>query len=640
MNKNEIKLLEILINTKEVIKANELSLLLGVSTKSIRNYVSEINKIKKCIYSTNKGYTVDRELAVDLLHIEYSNDLPETKNERVSYMLMKLLKKSNASSINLQDFCDQLFISYETVKKDFIDVKEKLLDYNIFVRIEKDDIYVEGSEKQKRKMLSSLLCEEFTENVLSIDSISKIFPKINIPELADDIRENTKKHGFFINEYALVNLILELSIGMDRIMNNFIHISRHAPIKHPENSEVNLANELVNIVEKKYNIEYSESEFEEFSNTLISSLTKMDYLKIKMDDLSNLIDEEDMQLVNQLLDNMKAWDYFDLSNEGFIVKFALHIKNLRRRILRKYELKNPLTQNIKMSCPLIFEHAVELSNQIKQFTQSSISDHETAFLALHIGNMIRESNFINEQIKCVLLFPQYYDYSDKLVKSINAEFENEMVISYIVTNDEKIDWSKFDLLISTIPSNDLNCDIPKVQITPFLTRNDKLTISNEIEKINLSRKRDFLKNNLLKITDKNLFFKNKTMTSKKDIIYFICDEMRKNGCVDGSYVDEVLERENESSTAFGKIAIPHSFNMDAKKTNMFVFLSEKPIQWDENQVNIVLLFAVKHNERSIFFNVFDNLVVQLLEPTNLNLVMKSESITDFVDNFVKCLKSE
>lgn len=54
--------------------------------------------------------------------------------------------------------------------------------------------------------------------------------------------------------------------------------------------------------------------------------------------------------------------------------------------------------------------------------------------------------------------------------------------------------------------------------------------------------------------------------------------------------------------------------MNAKKSGMFVLLNEKkPLEWDKHQVSIVLLFAINEDERGIFHDVYDNLIVLLLK---------------------------
>lgn len=635
MNKKSEKLLEILIDAKEVINANELSLLLDVSTKTIRNYVAEINAERKCIGSSNKGYSVKTSIAKQLLE-ETKSDVPQTQKERVSFILMKLLKRDVNSQIDLYDMSDELAVSYETIKKDFVLVKETLVEYNIFIQMNDSCVLVEGAEKDKRKLLSSLLSGEFNENVLSMDVLDQVFPNYDVKDLAESIQSICKDYHYFINEYALINLVLEISIGIDRIKNHFNHTARHHYRSRFGDRELMMVNKVVAKIEEKYQIAYDESELEEITNIMISSLMKMDYEKINMQNLEEVIGEDGMKLITILKEEMANWDYFNLDNEDFMIKFSLHIKNLRLRMNSGYLLKNPLTQHIKTSCPMIFEHAVEIANKIKHFVGCTINEHEIAFLALHIGSMMGETDYLKDRIKCILLFPQYYDYTTKLIQDINDEFEHDIVISNVFTNPDFIK-EEHDLLISTIA---VDSPIQTVQITPFLTRNDKQNIHNMIEKINLAKKKDYLQQHLMAITDPELFSKNLRFDTKQEVINYICAKMVQRGYVSHQYVQDVTEREHESSTAFGKLAVPHSFQMDAKKTSVYIMLLDKALPWDENNVNIILLFAIKSEERSLFFNIFDNLVTQLLEPSNLNSVLKSNTIYEFIENFVDCITTE
>jgi lichenan operon transcriptional antiterminator len=78
-------------------------------------------------------------------------------------------------------------------------------------------------------------------------------------------------------------------------------------------------------------------------------------------------------------------------------------------------------------------------------------------------------------------------------------------------------------------------------------------------------------------------------------------------------------------------------SMNAKKTGMFVLLSDKPIPWGESAVNIVLLFSVSKESRSLFYDIFDNLIVLLLETPNKIKVMGCNTYESFVETVINCL---
>lgn len=72
---------------------------------------------------------------------------------------------------------------------------------------------------------------------------------------------------------------------------------------------------------------------------------------------------------------------------------------------------------------------------------------------------------------------------------------------------------------------------------------------------------------------------------------YISSRLIKLDYVDSSFFEEVLKREQLSSTAFGNFAIPHSMKMKAMKTGIDVVITRNPIAWDKYPVNLVLMIC-------------------------------------------------
>ena len=98
----------------------------------------------------------------------------------------------------------------------------------------------------------------------------------------------------------------------------------------------------------------------------------------------------------------------------------------------------------------------------------------------------------------------------------------------------------------------------------------------------------------------------------------------------------MLERERSYSTAYGEVAVPHAFYMNALRTGMYICINAKPVQWGENRVRIMLLFAVNKDDRTRFYEVFENLIVLLLEPSNAHKVAQSRTYNEFIVNITDC----
>ena len=137
--------------------ATALAEKLNVSSRSIKTYVKEINsEYENAILSSRNGYEIQKETGIKILE-SLTNDLPQTSNERVYYIITKLLNHSYTLPINVYDLCDELYISSSTIKNDLLKVKRKLSKFDLQLVTKGDFISAEGLEKNKRHLLSSIL---------------------------------------------------------------------------------------------------------------------------------------------------------------------------------------------------------------------------------------------------------------------------------------------------------------------------------------------------------------------------------------------------------------------------------------------------------------------------------------------------
>jgi lichenan operon transcriptional antiterminator len=638
LNKNYYRLINVMIESqKDTITSKELAMLLDVSVKSVKNYVSLINYEQQLITPSSRGYKINKKDALKVIETE-SQAIPQNSKERINYILNHILSNHSNQPIDLYDLAEELMISYETIQHDFVSVKHLLSKYNLFVKISSSMVVLNGSERDKRKLFSKLIIDEFSENILSLDSLSRVFPKYDLAWLADMIHNTCKDYHYFINDYSLLSLLLEVTIGVERIRNKFELISRSDINKHGTR-EKQLAQTIAVKIEVKFNIKYSEDEIGELTSLLISYLMKLEPDNLNIENILNYVGSDCMEIVEELKTLMNEWDFIDTSNEEIIIRLALHIKNLLIRLKNGYVAFNPLTNQIRSTYPLIFECSVELAEKIKKITGYLVDNNEIAYLALHIGCMLGERNLIENKITCICLFPHYYDYSTKLIEEINNYFNDKMVISGIVTRYSEAETIKnYEILLTIVPISN-HRDERILQISPFFNQKDKALISLKIDEINLMKYKNNLKYKLYKFVSPELFCKDMLFVNSKEALLFMVNKMAELGCVEESYLDDVMQREKEASTAYGRIAVPHSFNMDAKKSSIFVLVSSKGLKWGEGTVNIVLLFAINKNDRAFFYEIFDCLISNLLQVENVNKVILGSNLQEFISSLIDCIEN-
>ena len=628
MKNQLIQLIRTLKDSDVPVTSSSLANKLNVSPRSVKSYIQEINaSIPATITSSRKGYTIDRDKADELLSASRSL-VPQTPEERVNYIINTLIKKG---LLNAYDLCDEMFISYSTLKSDLVSVRKTLAKADLELVNQSDTLVVNGLEKNKRKLLSSLLYSESRNNIINYEKMSETFDNIDVRYLKDTILNKFEEHRFFINDYSLENLILHSAITIDRIRNGYDTDTGNKAPSILKSHEYDLARDIIENFEEKYQIRFNDSEIGEFAMLILSRASNLDYENVTIENVRQYVGEEIYQLTNDLIkDFSNYYFYIDLSKPEFFVRFALHLKNLLIRANSGYFSKNPLTVSIKQNCPLIYDSAVNAARLVKEKTGINLNDDEIAYIAFHIGGALELQSDLSNKVSCSIFCPSYYNMNNRLADKIAERFSDSLVISTIFTQEEEISRISSDLLISTIHS-DFKIPVPSLVISPLINQNDLDNIQNKITEIKTLKKQRQFKENLSSLIKEELFFVTEKKFEKEELIHFMAEKLRQGAYASDTFESDVLERDAISSTAFGTFAIPHAMKMNELKTGICICILKNPVDWDENKVELVMMLCFNRNERQLFNELFEPLSMILIDPDNLNKAIKTKSADEFID---------
>ena len=636
MKPKMIKLIRILSDYTEFVTAANLAANMDVSTRSIKSYIQEINSIyPEAIESSREGYRIKKPIAQQILS-DSGTHIPQSSPERIVYIINSLIK--NDTSVNTYDLCDEMFISYSTIKNDLQAVKSKLRKFDLQLNNNHDNLSVDGLEKNKRRLLSSILYDESNVNFVNLETIHNIFPEIDIELIKNSLLEIFDQFHYFVNDYSLINLVLHITIAIDRIRNRNIStedISRMPPLT---SHEYELARNIARKIEEDFQIEYNQSEIYELALLLISRATAIDYQSITVSNLGDFISPECLSLVKELISSVDSYYYIDLTEPEFLIRFALHIRNLLQRSKNNYFSRNPLTEEIKTSCPLIYDVSVCLSGIITERTGITINDDEIAYIAFHLGSTLEAQKNLNEKVTAVLYCPSYYNTNVKLTDTINRHFSSELLITNILTDERELEKTgKTDLVLSTVPLNSV-VQYPLIQISPFFTEKDVQSVRRQLMDVKIDKRRGRFREYLEYLIIPEFFEKRDDLGDYDQTIRHMVGKMVSLGYVDEDFEEDIRAREQLSSTAFQDFAIPHAMKMQAHKTGINVLISKAPIKWNQRQVHIVLMLCFNRDERFIFNEIFEPLTMVLSSPENVKRLAQTENYREFIDmltNFIE-----
>lgn len=629
------KLLRILIEAQSS-TAQTLADRLGVSVRSIKTYVHEINKEHQALIASSRtGYSVDSSRARAILHDDHKH-IPQVSQERVVWIIRHLLNQEN-KKMNVYDICDELFISLSTLKNELTKVKRKTAKFDLTLRSQGDELYVEGLEKNKRKILSTILYDESNINFVNLKSLQHAFIDIDIEFIKNTVLQIFETYHYFINDYSLINLVLHITIAVDRLKHHNSNQEDITKMPAVRFHEYELASKVAEKMEEHFHIEYSKAEIYEMTLLIISRATAVDYKSITTSNLEAFIGKDCLDLVNLLIQDISSFYYIDLSEPEFFIRFALHIRNLLVRSKNNYFSKNPLTEGIKTACPFIYDISVSLAGILKEKTGVSINDDEIAYIAFHLGSTLEAQKNLTTKITAVLYCPNYYNINSKIIERINHAFSNDLLITNILTDESEFTNIKnTDFIISTMPIESV-VPYPFLQISLFLREKDQEALRHKLHELRKMKKQREFESYLRELLTPQLFERKQQFSNKADCIHGMVKQLVKLGYVDPSFENEIFEREKMSSTAFGTFAIPHAMKMHAHKTGMCVYVSETGTLWDEHMVHLVIMLCFNKNERYIFNEIFDPLTMILSESEHVRKLVQCKDYEEFVQTLVSML---
>ncbi|MDX5655193.1 BglG family transcription antiterminator [Clostridioides difficile] len=617
------------------IDSSTLANYLNVSTRSIRKYVNEINSNGAFILSSKKGYKVNLNTNCQTKIDSSENISPDN---RLNLILKELIVNSNG--INIFDLSEELFVSPATIEGDIVKANKFRGSYNLKIKQSKFLLKLVGNESAKRKLMSSIIFKETGSDFLSLFDVQKIYQEYNLTKLKENIIYILKKYNLFINEYAINNILLHLMITIDRIKKNNYIDSVEVVNYIDNNVDINIAKDISNFLESEYNITLTSAELYYLVFQLTNKTTVLNYNQMDTKSLSNYIDEHFVKLTKKIIKNVYDLYLIDLSDEEFVVKFTLHVKNLISRAKNNQVLRNQIPQKLKDSYPLIYDISVYICNQIQTLENVDIDEDEISYISLHVGSFFDRQKLLEDKVLCALITPNYYDLQFKIVRDLEKRFNESIEIIQIFSDTHNLDFdNKVDMVITTLPIND-RCPIPFVYVNPYLNRKDYDNIQSKFIQIKDRKNILTVQNHLEMYFSESLFMKNIYLDSAKDYIRFMGNILYENKYVKPNYIDDVLIREKMSSTAFNNnVAIPHSMKMDALKTGVCLIVNDKPVKWGEEKVQIIAMIPINEKEKEKFNYIFESFIEILSEWNNVKELTKADNYSSFMNRIAYLIQN-
>lgn len=668
---------------KNPITISTIAEILNVSSRTVLREMPKIeewldengfNFIKK----PGVGLIIDeslenQQLILELLEVE-NVQKEYSKEERKRIILSELLIAKEP--LKLFYFTNQLKVSEGTLSNDLDGIEDWLKAFDIkLIRRQGVGIYLEGNEKNYRKVLSDILYRTLEEKELikllkkSLNSPSSensiefsienrmlnFIDKTIIKGIEKIVSELEEKFNFKLIDSDYIGLVVHISLAVQRIKNGEkISMDKSSLSELEILPEFAVATEITEKLEKVFTIEIPKDEIGYITMHLKGARLRLN--KVENDiDLDNL---DIKQISNYIITEVENDFNIEIINKQKLSKDIYnHLVPAISRMSMKLNIRNPLLENIKEQYSEIYHSCENVCEILKKITKiDKIPESEVAYIAMHIAAAIEE-NLKNENLSVVIACPTGVGTSKLLGVNIKKEFPNLDIknsISVINIDTKKLKDDGIDFIISTV---DLDVDYRYICLNPMFLQKDKIKLKEFIHRYSKQRiTKKIIKKELKCDKDKI-----KNITNLGTEIISILEEVRVReinnvktvndliGIASSVFAENVnhakemkkllLEREEKSSTYLNGFNMMLLHCKDKKITSCkfgVIRLNEKLIE-DGKEINFAIISLIPEKNTQTQINIMSHINGEIIERESLrNSIMKisEEELTSIIEKIL------
>lgn len=620
-----------LLNTEEYRTAAQLADALGLSEKTIRLRIKDLNE-ELVTYGAQVsakarfGYRMEITDEKKFESLELENEtqqeyIPDTGEERSEYLLRYLIWQHGY--VKAEDLCDTLYVSRTTLTKTIREVERILKRYSLKIeRKPNHGMKVCGKELDIRRLICDYFIKREFKEEFAGDNVEQ-----ELVHFAGDIRKMMVKYEIPISETSFENFVEYVYIACKRIKDEFYLMIPLDEVPEIGIREKSFVKELADYIEREYKCQVTK---EEKSYIRLYLSGKRMVGNIVENDSNFIIKERLDRIALEMLGYIYREYHMDFRND-FDIRMTLnqHLVPLDIRIRFDIPLHNPLLEEIKANYGLSYQMSREAAQILEEHYQKKITEDEIGYLAL-IFELAIEKKKSDERSNILVVCSTGKGSSRLLKYKYEQEFSDYLDHIYVcdLIGLEIFDFSKVDYVFTTVPITK-EIPVPIVEVGMFLGQEDVQKVSGILKKGPQSYLEEYYK--------PERFFANLKFETKDEVLEFLCDKIKEQEEVDDDFYEMVMERESFIQTNYGnKIAIPHPNRIASEKTFAYVAVLDHEITWNKQKVQVVLLTSVgkkeDHNRQKFYESTahfaLDGLLIERLirypEYENFMQIMKSE----------------
>lgn len=407
IEKNMERIVDVLIESDKFITLEALSQKVGLSKRSIQNYLYKIQAwlseigMKETELIKKQGYgiklLVDQEEKIGLLkHLKIDKIaiFEDVVCRRLD--MLKALIFSN-DELTIQFFADQFYISRTVILKDLEWISQWLAKYSLqLFKCQRRGISIVGNEASRRNAIAGFF-DIYKTNEKSIitgfDSSSRIseekytklksiYPRIDFIPICTIVEDAQKKFDFFLTDEYFLSLITHLIIGISRLCSGKNVDKNFMPPDDEYGGLESKTSEYISTrLESEYKLKMPESE------RIYICIHLMSYNAFNYDnDTLKCIPKKIEQLAISLIDAVDSQLGTAFATDKILFfGIIFHLKTSIYRLEDNISIKSLSKETILKDNGEIFKAVSKASNLYKEICSVKVNDEEIITIAMHFS---------------------------------------------------------------------------------------------------------------------------------------------------------------------------------------------------------------------------------------------------------------
>lgn len=642
----ESKLFKILIilYSKGDVTIDFLSEELEVTTRSIRNYVKDINNILDDIGEIT--LSPNQKLTLSIYNTEEFERLIEenqkenyqfnSKDDRIKYLITELFYYGK--HIKIDDLCEEMNVSRTTILKDIKLVEAILSKYGLELeKTQNRGIMISGFEINKRLMAINYLFIDNSTNIFE----SRFFK--NIEGLEWNTLENELLKHFKTSDHKITGDTFKHLINYIVIMVFRLSIGKTV---HNLDVKYNLlrgnvafkeSKKIVEIISDVLKIEISEEEQIFMTIPLASSNAPFENSR---EDIQ--YDEQTYLLVTNILKSIFIRTGIRIQDDIIKKNLATHLQYTINRLIFNVYHGNSLLEEIKSNYRYSYELAKISADFIEESFGLEVPDDEIGFIAMHFMNHEEYKSEIIEQINNVALIcdsgkARITFITNKLKRILPKNVQIDVIASFdleLNTSDE------YDIIFSTVNNEFtkimLESSNSVININTLLDEKEFRTKMESImyRKVQGPNKSGIDTDFLSDYLSRDLFIKINRVSTLDSLFSNISNLIKSSITLEEDVVEKLLRREEISSTIYENgIMLPHTTNKNLDEPVIVIAVSKdsKPIYKNVTLVSMILFPETYEENVDNLIRIYDEIIKISRDKKLIQELSQSENIYEFIN---------